>query len=110
MIRWPWVSRLAFDAVVDERDRLREKNDQLIEHITRIARTEHGLTEVPRPPRPSHEPMPDKVKAYIDQWEGDRFRQELSRSAYRMHIKEGRSWAEIEQQLREDTEGGEQEA
>lgn len=33
-MRWPWVSRLAFDVVVKQRDGLQERNDRLVEAIS----------------------------------------------------------------------------
>src|SRR3989304_2331887 len=42
-MHWPYVSRRAYDLLVDERDRLRARNDELTDHLVRLARTTNGL-------------------------------------------------------------------
>ena len=58
-MKWFWVSRRAYDAVVDQKDVLLEQNSTLIEHLSRKSRFEAGMTATPRPPPKIREPMPE---------------------------------------------------
>ena len=49
---WPWVSRRAYDEVVSQRDALRGEVSELLAHVTRMDRVEHGRPEVPKDPKP----------------------------------------------------------
>ena len=64
MLNWPWVSRRAYDAVLDERDRLRIKVDGLTDDLVRLARVEHGLPEKKPAPRQSRSlpPLPENLR------------------------------------------------
>lgn len=57
-MRWPWVSRLAYEAVADERDRLRAVVDRLTDDLVRLARKEHALPERRPEQRPANRPKP----------------------------------------------------
>ena len=103
-MRWPWVSRLAYDTVRGESDRLREQNAQLLAHITRMDRVEHGLGETPRPERLALQPMPGELKAYIASFATPAIQKTMRDQAYRRHAK-GQSWETIAQDvMREDSE------
>jgi hypothetical protein len=93
-MKWPWVSRRAFDMVVEERDRLRVMNDQLMDHVKRINRVEHGLGELPRAKREPIETMPKQLRDYIDGFASAPLRVELRDLAFQRRI-DGESWEEI---------------
>jgi hypothetical protein len=57
-LAWPWVSRRAYLAVVDERDRLRDRVDALTDNIVGLARVEHRLPERRPEQRTKREPTP----------------------------------------------------
>lgn len=94
----PWVSRLAYDAVCSERDRLRLQLDSLLDHVKRTDRLEHGVSEVPRPPRPPLEPMPHSLREKLDGWSNASIRREERNQCFRRHA-QGVSWAQIEQEV-----------
>ena len=92
-LRWPWVSRLAFDAVSAERDRLLAENARLLDHVTRMERADRGLSEVPRQPRPPMEPMPRDLAEHIAGYDNPTVRVELRRTCFRRARNE--SWDAI---------------
>jgi len=94
LIRWPWVSRRAYDVLVDERDRLRTQNDMLLDHVKRIDRTEHGLGELPRPQRPVVDPMPTELRKHIEGFADPRVRKTIRDQCYRRHAS-GVKWSVI---------------
>jgi len=107
MIHWPWVSRLAFEQVASERDRLRVQNDQLLDHLRRVDRAEHGMSEVPREPRQPQEPMPKSLRAYFNGFADQRMAKMMRDAAYAQHIKQGVPWPDIEREaLAEKEEDG----
>jgi hypothetical protein len=97
MARWPWVSRLAWDLVVEELRRVREQNDRLVEHITRMDRVEHGLGEHPVKVR-TLEPMPKEVYEKIREYESSQVRAQVEREAQALH-RQGVAWQEILERL-----------
>ena len=82
-MNWPLVSRRAYDAVLDERDRLRKVNDDLTDHLTRLVRTSNGLTERKIEPK-APDPMPREVQAAILKWPGNT-RTEIGGRAWKLH-------------------------
>jgi len=94
-MRFPLVSRLAFDVVAAERDHLRAENARLSEALTRIGRHEAGMTEEPRAPRPVVEPMPESLKEHIAKWGSRDLRKQQTTEAYRRHVR-GVPWTTIE--------------
>lgn len=101
MIRWPWVSRRAFDIVMDEYSRSRDENARLLEQITtlveqvvRIQRFSQGMSEAPREPR-KMEPMPTAVRESIMAVKDSRIRAMQTREAYRLYAERG-SWGAVE--------------
>jgi hypothetical protein len=109
-VRWPWVSRLAFDAVREERDRLAREREQLLDQVGRLAdhrlrmdRVDRGLGEHPRPPKPEPEPMPEEVEALIQRWDNGTIRDQLRMDAEAMYRKVG-SWDRVADHMREAIE------
>jgi hypothetical protein len=89
-MKWPWVSRLAFDTVVSEATYLREQLSQaalahaaLEKNLVRISRSEAGLTEEPRQPREPIGPMPDELVKYIAGFDRRETRREMTSEAWR---------------------------
>lgn len=105
-MNWPWVSRRAYDVVIDERDRLREQNDALLDHIRRVDRIEHGVPELPRQPRPAFEPMPQELLHYINSYGDERFQKMQRDEAYKRHHKLGQPWSRIMAEVMGEDEDG----
>ena len=88
------MSRRAFDLVLDERDRLRAEVDELMAHVKRMDRVEHGLLELPyeRPAPP--EGMPTELQEYVDGWQDRNIRREVVRSIVQAR-QDGKEWDQI---------------
>lgn len=67
MVRFPLVSRLAYDEACRARDRAESQVDTLLDHVRRVERVERGMTEMPRQQKPA-EVMPDDMIAYVQGW------------------------------------------
>lgn len=113
-LQWPLISRRAFDLVIEERDQLQKQtvplqtfevvvaerdriikqNDELLEHLKRMDRVDHGVGEVPRKPRPELEPMPKELREYLDGFADPNLRREQKNTAYRQHAR-GTPWDDI---------------
>ena len=93
------MSRTAYELLLDERDRLRDKNDAWEDHIRRVARSEQGLTELPAGRKRPPEPMPPALNYVIDKFDSEHTRQGLRNSARLAHHREGKAWSEIQAEL-----------
>ena len=99
MSKLPWVSRLAYDQLEQERDWLREQNATLLEHVRRMDRVEHGLGELPRTPRAELQPMPIRLAEHFRTAYANKSIAKMQRDeAYRRHAS-GVSWPAIEQEI-----------
>ena len=98
-IRWPWVSRTAYDLVIEERDRLRAQNDEWLDHARRVSRREKGMTELPPQPRKPQEPIPSSLNYIIDKFGSEQVRQNLRNNARIAHHRGGKAWSEITAEL-----------
>ena len=94
-LQWPWVSRRAYDVLLDERDRLRAVNDQLTEHLTRMHRVEHGVAETPRAPKAKVEEMPKSLDDYFNGLGNPSMAKQLRREATSLH-RAGEPWTSIQ--------------
>lgn len=92
-MRWPWVSRLAYEAVKDERDRLRAVNDRLTEQWVGITRVKAGLREKPKAARVPEE-VPPEVREYVERWDGEPVKRALYRQISHLRSS-GKPWPEI---------------
>ena len=97
----PWVSRLAYDNMVSERDHLRIQLNQMaldrasvVAQLTRISRREAGLPETPKEPRVEIGPMPEALREYIAGFAGQSLQKQMRDVAYRQRAA-GRSWDAI---------------
>jgi len=105
-MRWPWVSRLAFDLAVERYEKAEERAQKLQDHVTRVTRKELGMTEEPRTaPRVTETELeiPDEVEMLIREYDSEQTRVRLRAEARasRMH---GTPWSEIQKVL--DPEAG----
>ena len=100
-MKWPWVSRSAYDLLMEERDRLREQNDELLGTYTRIQRVRSGLRETPKP-------QPRKVETEKIPAEIEEIVRGFSSFAHRTNIRDqirgmranGTPFSEIEKALK----------
>ena len=100
-MKWPWVSRLAYDAVVSERDHLRIQLNQMaldrasvVAQLTRISRREAGLPETPKEARKPMEPMPPALVEYIRGFAGQSLQKSMRDQAF-IRCAKGESWDSI---------------
>ena len=107
-MNWPWVPRLAYEGVVADRDRLLAQNKELLDHITRMDRVEHGMTEVPRQQRPPTEPIDKELLAFINSHGSPEIRNQMLEEALRRHHKHGVPYSEIKRDVMGDENAGEQ--
>ena len=89
------VSRLAYETVVGERDQLREQVGEMVQHIVRMDRVEHGKAENPREPRPPIEDMPQKLREHIKGFASTSIQKTMFDEASRRHAKQGVPWSRI---------------
>lgn len=97
-MNWPWVSRLAYDEACNARDRALAQVDDLLKHVTRMDRLEHGVSELAPGDLPKPDPMPDDLTAYILAWETPDTRASLEEAAWRLHRK-GYTWDQVRERI-----------
>src|SRR3972149_5875385 len=83
-MHWPYVSRRAYDLLVDERDRLRARNDELTDHLVRLARTTNGLREL-KVEQSKPDPMPQEVQDMVMAWGSGATRSDVLGRIWKMH-------------------------
>lgn len=93
-MRWPWVSRLAFEVVRDERDRLAAQNAELTEALTRMKRWQAGMAEQVQPSREPDEPPPPELYELVRGFESEAMRRNVIDDAHRAH-KRGTPWDHV---------------
>ena len=91
---WPWVSRRAYDAVIDQKDALLDQNSKLIDHLSRKSRFEAGMSETPRPPPKTREPMPEVLRENIAGGADSSMRR-MRRTELERRYSRGESWDAI---------------
>ena len=92
-MKWPLVSRRAYDFVV-------EQNDRLMQHVIRMDRVEHGLTEL-QPEKKKREPVPDGVMNLIGGFASPNTQTMMLNEAKKQH-RDGWSWEKIEEYLKRE--------
>lgn len=96
-MKWPWVSRLAYELLLDERDRLRTQNDELIDHRRRLERTSAGMRERPsdqKRPRDRSDTVPQVLRDLIAGYASPATRAVIY-DEVRGAFAEGQDWDEI---------------
>ena len=100
-MKFPLVSRLAYDNVASERDYLRLRVNtveldraSVVAQLTRISRREAGLPETPKEARKPMEPMPPALAEYIRGFAGQSLQKSMRDQAY-IRCAKGESWDSI---------------
>ena len=96
---WPWVSRAAYDLLLDEGDRLRGKNDNWEDHVRRTERKDRGMTELPTKKKEPMEAIPSDLDYVISKFDSESTRQLLRNQARIARVREGKAWSEIQAEL-----------
>lgn len=97
----PFVSRLAYEVVVSERDRLRTKNDQWEEHVRRVERKTAGMPELPLEKRePADLLVPSRVLRLINRFDNEAIRRGMRNDVLIAKNRGGKAWSEIEAELK----------
>lgn len=97
MIRWPWVSRLAFDLVCAERDRYIAMLDRFATANVRIERAKVGLPEVEKDPK-RPDPMPSTLRDKCMKFGSALSQQNMLSLCERRHSG-GVSWEQVEREF-----------
>ena len=98
------MSRTAYDLLLDERDRLRAKNDSWEDHMRRVERKDRGMTELPTIRREPVEAMPPDLERVIDKFSSETIRQSLRNQARIARVREGKPWSRIQAELESSLE------
>ncbi len=98
-MKLPWVSRTAYELLLDERDRLRAKNDGWEDHIRRVERKDRGMTELPAKRKETVDPMPPELERIINKFSSETIRQSLRNQARIARVREGKPWSRIRSEL-----------
>jgi hypothetical protein len=96
----PWVSRGRYDDMREQRDRLIMANGKLMDHVMRIDRTEHGLTEKPVEKR-TLKRIPESVTNLIAGFSNTTIQSSMTMEAKKQHAA-GKPWPEIEEFLKRE--------
>lgn len=106
-MRWPWVSRAAYDlaratvaAMTEDRAWLRAQLETALDHNRRLERVAAKVHEVPVTPKPAREPMPKDIReTFVDCWTGsEATRANQEAGIYALRAKLG-SWDEVREEL-----------
>lgn len=97
-MRWPWVSRTAYDLLVNERDHLRAETAALRAEIVAIKRVGMGMRETPRERKKRANAMPEvppEVRRYYEgRFQSSASEAEIERQCQEMALK-GAPWEEV---------------
>lgn len=95
---WPWVSRRAYELVVEERALLREQLSEARAQIARYINRDMGISDTPRPQYPPQAQRPAAIPPDLERLIGG-FQSEALRVAIRdqcrMRYADGSNWDEI---------------
>lgn len=98
-MRWPFVSALAYDLLVSERDTLRAQVAKLQDDVVRLSRVSNGMREVPKPPVDPLKQKPPEVpyevkRLYAGRCQSQAMEIEIERQAVEVH-QAGTPWSEV---------------
>ena len=102
-MQFPLVGRTAFNLLLDERDRLRGQNDELLGSLTRIRRKESGMPEEHARRRSIDEDIPPEVFRYISGFDSEIMQATIEEDVRRARTN-GTPWKEIIEILENDSE------
>jgi hypothetical protein len=96
----PFVSRLAYESVVSERDRLRTQNEELIGQIVRLTRRGHGMSETPpkSQAKRGEAELPKDIVDYSEEWDSPAYQSLIKNRAWQLFREKGsrpEKWGEI---------------
>ena len=94
-MKWPLVSRRAFDTLASENAWLRAELEKHRDHERRIERKAHGLKEVPATPVEPMDPMPANLLNYVRSFAPGAIRDRHERDLYAARRQHG-TWAAVE--------------
>ena len=100
-MKWPFISRTAYDLLINERDRMREQVDDLQDHVQRITRRQEGMTESPREAKRPIEAIPPELEAIIMRFGSEQTRTDMRNQARISRHRDARAWSEITAELEE---------
>jgi hypothetical protein len=89
-----WVSRTAYDQLVNERDWLRSELTKAQDHAVRMERLTNGAPELPPKARKELPAMPKEIRDMINQWDSEITREHLEQRAYRS-VARGKTWDDV---------------
>ena len=98
-MKWPYVSRRAYDLLVAENARLIAQNDKLIDSQDRLRRFEAGMSEAPRAERKPPEPMPEDLITFFNEAWGTSNTRRLQRNQAYLRNNRGESWKSIKDDI-----------
>ena len=99
-MRWPWVSRLAYEEVRYDRDRLRARVESLEDEVIRMARSARGMRETPRTTKRAEiEPIPADIRALVGKFQSPASQEWMEAQARQMNAA-GAPWEEVRKVLR----------
>ena len=104
-MKWPLISRRAYDILLRDKERLEAQNDKLMDNLTRQRRYEAGMAETPRPERKPAEPMPDELRQYIGGWPSKTRKLQMNSAYRRYRSGQGESWPDIMADMMREDEG-----
>lgn len=102
-MQFPLVGRTAFNLLIDERDRLRKQNDELLDSFTRVRRKEAGMPEDHVRKRNVEEDIPPEVFRYISGFGSEIMQATIEEDVRRARMN-GTPWEEIIEILKNDSE------
>ena len=104
MIRWPWVSRRAYDLAIERAERAEARVKELTDQIVRMARRARGMSEItPAGKERPASPVPSEIERHIQAYEDPLIRSEIRRAIIR-RLEAGEAPGEILKALRTEVE------
>lgn len=95
------VSRVAYDLALNERDRLREQNDKLVDQLTRLVRRDNGLPEIPPERKRENIVIPAELMREIEAWESPETQTLLKAQAVNLY-RETKDWNTVRARMEDE--------
>lgn len=99
-MKWPWVSRRAYDDVVDERNQLRARVADLTSQIVGMSRRDRGMSEIQPKARAKPEPeeIPADIEEIIQRWGAPATQMTFRARARQLH-RQMKGWKGVREKL-----------